>query len=228
VVLVAINLLYLLRRAGVRFLAFGTLRGWMGVHVATGICALLGALLHSGMRIGNTTGGHACLALVVLVVTGSIGRYLYSFLPRAANGRELELDEVRAEVSAITGELEDRGGAFAQRIGDLVEALVSHHHWRGSVPKRLWALVRSRGHLQRSLRALEQEATREGLSPDQTAHLALLIQRAHRATLGAAHFEDLRTFLASWRHIHRWIALLLVLLMGAHILDALRFGRLFD
>ncbi len=228
VALVLVNLLYLLRRSAPRFFSFGTLRGWMALHVVTGICALLVALLHSGMRVGDTTGGHACIALVVLVATGSIGRYLYSFIPRAANGRELELEEVHVRLAALSRELEERGEGIASNLGEQVNTLVAHHHWSGALPKRLWALTRSRARLARGLRELEASATGEGLSPDQIASLKLLVQRAHRATMSTAHFEDLRTLLASWRHIHRWIALLLVLLLGAHICDALRFGRLFD
>ncbi len=226
--LVITNLLYLLRRAAPRFFSFGSLRGWMGVHVATGICALLVALLHSGMRVGDTTGGHACLALVVLVATGSIGRYLYSFLPRAANGRELELEEVRGRLIALSGELQAKGGAFTERVTQEVETLVANHHWSGSLPKRIWALLRSRSQLDNCLKTLEADARAQGLSQDQITELVWLVRRAHRTNLAAAHFEDLRVFLASWRHIHRWIALLLVLLLSAHILDALRFGRLFE
>lgn len=226
--LVLINLLYLLRRSAPGFFSFGTLRGWMAIHVATGFCALLVALLHSGMRVGDTTGGHAFIALIVLVTTGSIGRYLYSFLPRAANGRELELEEVRGRLTTLSGELQTKSGAFTERVTEEVERLVANHHWSGSLPKRLWALLRARSHLARSLKALEADAREQGLSNDQTTELVWLVRRAHRTNLAASHFEDMRIFLASWRHIHRWIALLLVLLLSAHILDALRFGRLFE
>ncbi len=225
--LVLINLLYLLRRSAPRFFSFGTLRGWMAIHVATGFCSLLVAVLHSGMRVGDTTGGHAFVALIVLVATGSIGRYLYSFLPRAANGRELELEEVRGRLTALSSELQSKSGAFSGRITGEVERLVANHHWSGSLPKRIWALLRARSHLAQSLKALEADARAQDLSNDQTTELIWLVRRAHRANLAASHFEDMRTFLASWRHIHRWIALLLVLLLSAHIFDALRFGRLF-
>ncbi len=67
----------------------------MTSHVATGILALLCAMLHGAMAPGDTVDGHAFLALTVLLVTGAIGRYFYAYVPRAANGRELELSEVK-------------------------------------------------------------------------------------------------------------------------------------
>jgi cytochrome b561 len=53
----------------------------------------------------------------------------------------------------------------------------------------------------------------------------LLARRAHRAATAAAHYEELRTLLTSWRYLHRWIALLMVLLVALHVATALRYSR---
>ncbi len=227
-ILVLSNLLYVLRKAGFRWVRFASLRTWMGWHVVAGLSSLIAAALHGAMRAGDTTGGHTLWALAVVVCTGTMGRYLYSFLPRAANGRELELSEVRAELALATGELEEHGAAFGERVRGEVDRLVGGAHWRGSWPKRLWALLRSRPRLLDSLRRLRAEAREQGLSRDQAEQGCALVRRAHRAALGASHFEDLRFVMASWRYLHRWVALLLLLLLCAHVFDALRYGRLLD
>ncbi|MCA9000473.1 MAG: NAD(P)-binding domain-containing protein [Planctomycetes bacterium] len=228
VLLVVINLLYLARRARVRGFAFASLSAWMGVHVVTGICALLVALLHAGMHLGNTTGGHATWALAVVVATGAVGRYLYAHLPRAANGRELELEEVRSELEDLRSRWEELAPALGADIVREVEGLVAAGHWSGPLPKRFGGWLLARWRLDRSLERLRRDATSHGLAPDQITELVWLVERAHRAALGAAHFEDLRAVLAGWRGLHRWIALLMVLLLGAHVIEALRFGGLFD
>ena len=100
VALIGANLAYLLRRASrPRFPVYrlGSLQAWMTSHVATGILAFLCALLHSAMAPRDTNGGHALWALAFLLVTGAIGRYFYSWVPRAANGRELELGRGQAQ-----------------------------------------------------------------------------------------------------------------------------------
>jgi len=113
--LVTVNLLYLARRSPSVALRFGSLRAWMTSHVATGILALLAATLHAAMSPGNTLGGRAYAALAFLLVTGAIGRYLYSYVPRAANGRELELADVRKQLREVSDEW-DRGRLqFAER-----------------------------------------------------------------------------------------------------------------
>ncbi|MEZ6193785.1 MAG: hypothetical protein R3C45_21285 [Phycisphaerales bacterium] len=49
------------------------------------------------------------IALLIVVVTGSVGRYLYAFIPRAANGREIDLDDLCARLATLSAEW-DRGG----------------------------------------------------------------------------------------------------------------------
>jgi len=51
-----------------------------------------------------------------------------------------------------------------------------------------------------------------------------LARRAHREALAAAHYEDLRGLIASWRYFHRWVALLMVALVAVHVVTAIQYG----
>ena len=224
--LITANLAYLVRRSPRFSLALGSLQGWMTAHVVTGILALILAFLHAGLAPLNTVGGHALAALGVLVVTGAIGRYFYSFVPRAANGQELALDEVKTSLAELSAGWEQTHREFGARVRDEVQRLVESGHWKGSFVRRLVALLRSQRTVRRGLARLRDEGRREGVAPDQLAEVLGLARRAHRTALMAAHYEDLRGLLASWRYLHRWFALLMVLLVVAHVVTALRFGEL--
>ena len=43
----------------------------------------------------------------------------------------------------------------------------------------------------------------------------------------AAHYEDLRAVLSAWRYLHRWVALLMVLLVIVHVVHALMYSPFF-
>jgi hypothetical protein len=199
----------------------------MSAHVATGILALVAALLHGAMAPGNTVGGHAFWGLAFLVVTGAIGRWFYAFVPHAANGRELAVDEVRARVSAMAAEW-DRHPGFGERVHERVQALVEAGRWEGSFLQRLGALLGSQRELSATLAELAAEGQDAGLTARELRPLLRLARRAHRTALVAARYEELRALLASWRWFHRWCALLMVLLVVVHVVVALRYGGVLE
>ena len=221
------NLTYLARRSPrVRF-ELGALSSWMTAHVATGLLVLFLVLLHAGLAPANTVGGHAFWGIVVLVGTGAVGRYLYSFVPRAANGRELALEEVEARLAGLSAGWDDTHREFGERVRRAVADLVAEGHWRASYVRRLVSLVGLRGRLEHRLAELRDEGRREGLPDDQLDELLALGRRAHRAALTATHYEELRGLLATWRYLHRWVALLVVALVVLHVAVALRYASLF-
>ncbi len=228
VTLILCNLAYLLRRARTlgRFVP-GSLRGWMDAHVLTGLTAFGCVVLHAGMRVESTVGGHAFLAFAVVVVTGAIGRYLYAFVPRAANGCVLDLEEVRSQLHALSSEWDGDGKDFGREVQREVEALVESDRtrWGRSFLQRVGAALRHRARFRRALAELRQRGREEGIPPGEVVKMLRLARRAHRLLLAVAHYEELRAILASWRFMHRWLALLLVLLTALHVFTALRFAQ---
>jgi thioredoxin reductase len=231
VLLVFANLAYLLRRAPRFPLRFGSLRAWMTSHVLTGVLALLCAALHAAMAPRDSAGGHAFWALAVLLVTGAIGRYLYAYVPRAANGRELLLAEVKARLGP--GAADEDGTAslgerrFRARAREQVGALVDERQWRRGFLGRALALIGVERALSRALARLVREGRREGVAPERIRETLGLARRVHREALVAAHCEDLRALASTWRYLHRWLSLLMVLLVAVHVVTALIYGEVF-
>jgi hypothetical protein len=224
VALIASNLAYLARRAELFGLRWFGLRRWMTAHVVTGILALLFALIHGAMAPRATLGGHALTALAVLVLSGAIGRYFYAFVPRAANGRELVLEEVHARLAALAGEWDRGNRAFGERVRARISDLSATARWRASFVRRVAALFASQRALRRALGDLEAQGRAEGVPEKQLGEMLALARKAHRASMAAAHFEDLRALMSTWRYLHRWVALYMVLVVILHVVVALRFA----
>ncbi len=225
--MVLANLAYLVRRTPALRLRVGALSTWMTIHVVTGILALLLAILHGAMDPRHTVGGHALAALAVLVCTGALGRYLYSFVPHALNGRELALEEVHARLATISAEWDQSRGAFADRVRAVVAEHVDRQRIAGFLPRRIASLVRSQLGMRRALADLAAVGRVEGVAVGEVRRLLALARRAHRVGQMAAGYEELRALLGTWRYIHRWTALGLVLLLVLHVVTAVRFGELF-
>lgn len=219
------NLAYLLRRAPKlgRWLP-GSLKAWMNMHVATGLAAALLALLHSGFALRASPGGHAMLCMLIVVGAGVVGRWFYAFVPHAQNGRQQDLEELGNQVAAIAGEWDQHGRGFGAEVRRQVEELVEHARLGRGFFERVFGLVQSQWRLRRQLTQLRTAAGQQGVPAHEVGRLVELARRSHRLAMQLTHYEEVRGVLALWRWIHRWLALLLLLLTVVHVVMALRYG----
>ncbi len=226
-VLFVCNLAYLIRRSPKwgNWIP-GTLKQWMSGHIFTGLLALLCVLFHSGFTMRDAVGGHALIALIVVVVTGTIGRYLYAFIPRAANGREIDLDDLCAQLATQSAEWDRDGRGFGTKVRLQVDALIHAGRWRPGFIARVWALVTGQFRLRRVLHDLRTQGHQEDIPADELNRTLMLASRAYRVSQMAAHYEEVRAVLSSWRYLHRWLALLMVLLTVIHVVTAVLYADL--
>jgi len=74
---------------------FGTSQSWFDFHLMCGVVGPLYILLHTALRLDNWV-SLAFWSMVCVVMSGLIGRYLFTQLPRGVGGSDLEqLDEER-------------------------------------------------------------------------------------------------------------------------------------
>jgi hypothetical protein len=79
--------LYSLRKRS-RMAKWGKMSSWLQFHIFTGIVGPYMVLLHSAWKFQGLAGA-VMLLTVVIVVSGFIGRYIYTRIPRTAEGLEL-------------------------------------------------------------------------------------------------------------------------------------------
>jgi len=221
------NLAYLGRKN--RFLARflpGSLRFWMGSHVFTGIASFLCVIVHAGFTYRMTLGGYAFITLGIVLIAGMVGRYFYANVPRAANGREINLDELRARVTVIATAWDKSSRGLGSTVRERVETLVTEERWRASLVARAMGLLSAHLRIRRTLRELRMDPRFAEVPEAEREELMQLAKRSLRLSLQIAHYEEIRSVLGSWRFLHRWLALLMLLLVIAHIAVSLRYARL--
>lgn len=220
-----VNLLYLARRSP-RFGRWlpGSLKSWMSMHVATGFLALLFGCLHSAFHVRDAVAGHALIVMAIVVTTGAIGRWFYSFVPKAQSGRQADLEELGARVAAMGGEWDQVARGFGSRVRAQVESLVQAEHFGKNLVDRILTLVLGQIRLMRLLRKIENEGSAQGVAAGDVQRALVLARKAHRLALQVTHYEEVRGILSSWRWMHRWLAIVLAVLVVVHVFTALRFG----
>jgi len=80
--------LYSLRKR-MRTVRFGRMSLWLKFHIFTGLVGPYMVLLHTSWKF-NGLAGVTTLLTVVIVISGFVGRYIYTRIPRTADGIAIE------------------------------------------------------------------------------------------------------------------------------------------
>ncbi len=82
------EILYSLRKRS-RLARWGRMSNWLEFHIFTGLVGPYMILLHTSWKF-NGLAGVITLFTIVIVISGFIGRYIYTRIPRTADGIEIE------------------------------------------------------------------------------------------------------------------------------------------
>jgi hypothetical protein len=96
--------LYTLRKRS-RSARWGKVSTWLQFHIVTGLVGPYMVLLHSSWKI-NGLAGIVLLMTGVIVFSGFVGRYIYTAIPRSADGLELETGEIQHQIDVLEAEIE--------------------------------------------------------------------------------------------------------------------------
>lgn len=107
--LMVVMLVYSVRKRTKALRGAGKLRDWLDFHIFCGVIGPLLVVLHSSFKV------HGLVALsfwsmVVVALSGVLGRYLYLQIPRTRAGDQLSLKEVEELNADLTGRLQEELG----------------------------------------------------------------------------------------------------------------------
>lgn len=186
---------------------WGRMSSWLRFHMITGMVGPYMVLLHPAARFHGLAAGVAALTVIV-VMSGLIGRYIYTAIPRTIDGAELEVDEIEQRIAdleqALAGSAVRAGGASG--APQVVSAGADAHALARATPQS--AGVPHHG---------QHVATPE---LDDLRHRRESLRRQARS-LGAT-----RRTLALWHTVHVPLAMVLFATAFVHVLGALYFATL--
>ncbi len=96
--------LYSFRKRSKRGARWGKMSSWLEFHIFTGIVGPFMVLLHPGWQFQGLAGVLSLITLL-MVFSGFFGRYIYTAIPRANNGAEIDLQELEMSARRYEAEL---------------------------------------------------------------------------------------------------------------------------
>lgn len=207
------NFLYPARKRIRRLQRMGKLSTWLTFHVFVGVTTPLVIAFHAAFQSNNLFATFTAAGLVIVVLTGLIGRYFFSFLP-SPKGRD-EWQSLLANANAQVAVVED-AAALDALMGRYRELPGGTLPMLRVVSQMVWFTPAVRAELADARKAFWDAALFEDF-----AHT---YRRLSKAWFRVAFHSQVRRFMSMWRTFHVILAVVLVLLLSVHVALSLYLG----
>jgi len=219
--------LYPLRKR-FRTLAFlGPLNRWLDVHIVAGIAVPLLGAVHAAWRFHGLI-GLGYLSMVLVALSGIVGKYLYVHIPRGRSGLGMTLDEIEARrrellerIAEATGlGLDEVEAVLAGRktaaaplgVGGTLIGLISSDFSRWRMTRRLRRLLRERTS---GARKLDQAALRD---------IVRLARREIALTQQLRMLDATQRLFRYWHVFHRPFSIMAFVAVTIHVVLVVSLG----
>ena len=211
-----------------RWLAWtGQVGNWMRVHILAGLVVPLFAAVHAGWRFDGLI-GLGYLSLLLVAVSGVVGRYLYVRIPRSRSGIELSREEVVSERRALITRIAAATGDDPAEVEHSLAADDKSYLGRGPLDtlRHMIAddLARARAVKQLKHRLLTPRAGVAPLERREVAGIAGLARRELALGQQLRMLDATRAVFGLWHVVHRPFAIMAFIAVVVHVVVALLMG----
>jgi hypothetical protein len=196
------------------------LQEWLSAHVYLGLSLTVIATLHTGFQIGWNVHTLAYVLMLLVIVSGIWGIFLYirypTYLSRNRGG--LKLDETMASIADLDRDCMNLGMKLGDEINDLVRHAAELTKVGGS-PLRQLSGSEPQCPTQRALTGVSEMVEHlEGKDAASARELVLLLARKNELLRTARRDVQFRAWLNVWLVFHIPLTIGLVAALLAHII----------
>jgi len=205
----------------------GSSAAWFDWHLVGGTVGPLYIILHSAMKLDNWV-SVAYWSMIMIVVSGVVGRYLRTQVPEMLHGREMEELEHEREMAKLRGVMPAAVAALDRELMSFRQAAMRVAAKAGFLGAFLWTVADD---LKRPMRWLRRKialakatnvpanvtkATRRSLEK----HAGMLMLLERRRIL----VPRTQGVLLHWKQVHVWFTFVMSAISIVHIVVALTYS----
>jgi hypothetical protein len=227
--LMLLLLLYPLRKRVRRMRRWMHVRHWFRMHMIFGILGPVFIMLHSGFKLGSTNGTVALISMLMVAMSGFVGRYFYTKIHYGLYGRRANFDELKlsSEVGMLrVGFMFEYSPRLSKRVQSFHAAAMAPatsivHGVIRVLLMGLWTRWVYLSILIRLNRALSREAQRRGWTPkvrDKQGRIAKRHLAGYLATARkVVELNFYERLFALWHILHLPLFVMLIITGIGHV-----------
>jgi hypothetical protein len=222
--------IYPLRKHVRAFQRMGRVKFWLWFHMLLGIGGPLLILVHSTFRVGSLNAGVALYSMLIVAISGVIGRFIYRRVHGGLDGQRVGLREL--QVRAGFDQSESRSKLqFAPDVEDRLQAFEQHElqaapSWFTHLRQVTWLPVQAQFtywicayQIRKPLRKIaEKKGWEADLLRNRQRLARKLVRRYLAAVVRVAQYTAYERVFSLWHVLHIPFVYLLIVSAIAHVI----------
>jgi len=205
-----------------RFLSrIGLLKHWLEFHIFLCTLGPILVLFHTSFKFGGLV-AISFWSMVIVFLSGIIGRFIYIQIPRSIEGRELSLNEVKAMKNAIPG-ISDNSFNLSEEsykiLVDSVKTRVEIYNKNSFV-----RYIKRNRDDRRAIKTVKNILKGNSLPEKEYKNLMSLIKDDMRLNRKIDRLEMMHNLFRYWHVAHLPFAIIMLIIMIIHVGVTLLFG----
>jgi len=199
----------------------GLVKHWLEFHIFLCTLGPVLILFHTAFKFGGLV-AVSFWSMVAVFLSGIAGRFIYLQIPRSIEGRELNLNEVRAMKSNLTEILKTSYRLEEDGYRKIVESV--DKKTVSSSRSLLVSLVRNYRDDRKSIHSVSRELKRNNLHGKDYRKIVSLVKTDIKLSRRIERLDSMKNLFKYWHVAHLPFALVMLLIMVIHVGVTILFG----
>ena len=211
---------YMIRKRVRRFSRIGVLKYWLEFHIFLCILGPMMVLFHTAFKFGGIV-SISFWSMVIVVLSGVIGRFIYIQIPRTIQGRELTLGEIK-DMQGNLGEMLERNLNLSQEdYSHFVELAESSGDATNMTLGKMFRQARSDRKQRRKVRKYLRS---KGIKKVELRSVLKLVKEEMIMNQRIARLSLMQELFRYWHVAHLPFAIIMLVIVVIHVGVTLTFG----
>jgi len=220
--LILIGVFSYIARKRYKFLArFGRLKYWLEFHIFLCSVGPVMVLFHTAFKFGGIV-SISFWSMVAVVASGVIGRFIYIQIPRTIEGRELNLNEVKAMKSNVEEILKDTYRLPETSYNAILESTTITSRESGG--NLLTGMVSRYFEDKKTIRRVKNILRGNNLPKNHVLKVSRIIKSEISLNNRIERLHTMQKLFKYWHVAHLPFALIMLVIMVIHVVITLAFG----
>jgi hypothetical protein len=215
--------IYMIRKRSRRLFSFGYLKHWLELHIFLCTVGPILVLYHTAFKFGGIV-SVSFWSMVLVVLSGIIGRFIYLQIPRTIQGKEIDMEELLSMRQELADKLKTEMLFDAKLLNELDELASPERYKSINLVESVIFLTKDFFRIRKFLRKLKKNIAKAGFYRNRRKEL---INKAQAEIILSRRLGMLRTMqnlFRYWHIAHLPFALIMFVIMIVHVLVTLTFG----